>query len=672
MKRVKQWALAFTAIAITGMNLSAQSGSATRNIRFYTEPAIYAANEEWLTFACEVPTGQVDIGSRYQSEMYWYSLYNLGNLVFRSGLGVHAVNNPLFKKHAREDEGMPWSKGMMLMRQRKFMMHKVAQFKARSGAYKLDNMFAGFGPPKGAFPVYLEFASGVPAFKTNPDLEDFSTLRWDRKSFDPTLNPGAWGQALMKEVLWSRDFFHGNRTSNGVTYLGVSAFDGAHGFRGAMLLAMSLAKTYALKSELAYHANTGKLGPVDPATYNPAEGAVYYPHVYKAKFRKGMMMGMMRLMMKMKGQTVPPIVKKYVVTDPTSDLFDIASLLWGESEFYYVTDPKVKDNFDNLFGDAMWDPTQLDEDGLKEAFNNGKTIFPAGKPHILAQGISVVNFKNLKGLHFNQQEGTLVDTWHPETGQGKHISTHYAGMAIIALANTYQRLGDLDMIRNEARMILTKEAEYLLSHQEADGSIANGFTLGKGADHEAKTLLAQAFAIRGWLAAYQVTGNQRYLTAADKAYSFIQTELWSEEAGVYRSSVGAEVSEYDGYNYGAVIGALRELAIAHHNEPVQKDIVQRMDTFFDNVKNVNGLQLAELGQTGEMMPDKNQMMEMQATLAELQKTDPEKARKMRERMMDTDGDHVPKPKFVMGTPYGAAPVTAGRITIVTPVSFSNH
>ena len=105
-----------------------------RDLRFETKNAMYAANEEWLTFACEIPDGMVDIKSKNASEMYYYSRYGLGNLLFRSGLGVHMVNNPLFEKHAKEDDGMKWKNSMMpVMGQRKFMLHKIAQFKRVSG-----------------------------------------------------------------------------------------------------------------------------------------------------------------------------------------------------------------------------------------------------------------------------------------------------------------------------------------------------------------------------------------------------------------------------------------------------------------------------------------------------------------------------------------------------------
>lgn len=634
-----------------------------RELTFDTKSAIYAANEEWLTFACEVPDGMVDIGSKYQSEMYWYSLYNFGNLLFRSGLGIHAVNNPLFKKHAQEDKDMPWGSTMMpLMGQRKFMMHKVAQFKAASGANQLDNVFAGLAPPKGAFPIYLEYASGSPAFQKEPSLQDWSTLRWDDKTFDKTLSPDAWGQSLMKAVLWTEDFFHGHRTSNGVTYIGVGAHDGAHGFRGSMLTALSLVKTFALKTELAYHAKTGELGGVDPATYNPMEGAIYYPHAYKAKTKMMMMKPMMNMMVEGK---VPPVVKKFEVTDPTSQLFDVASLLWGESEFYYVTDPK-NENFARIYGDAKWSAQGKTQEEIDATLKSGKAIFPKGKPHMLAKGISVVNFKNMMGLHFVKEKGTLVDTWHPKDGQGNRISTHNAAMAIIALANTHKRLYDVDKVKNGAKMILTAQANFLVKQQDNDGGIANGFILegGVSAYKSTRTLLAQTYAIRAWLEAYKTTNDKKYLNAANKAYDYMEKNLWTQTAGVYRSEEGASTSTYTGLNYGSTIGALRELAITRSGSD-RRQVVARMDEFFLNVKNKNGLQIAEIDMTGDPIPSPEKAAKMKSKMKEMQKSDPKKAKMMMTRMQDMDSDGVPKPKFVKGLKHGAAPVTAGSVSIST-------
>ncbi|RMG31904.1 MAG: hypothetical protein D6730_00695, partial [Bacteroidetes bacterium] len=419
--------------------------------------------------------------------------------------------------------------------------------------------------------------------------------------------------------------------------------------------------SFALKSTLAYHADTKKLGGVDPATYDPMQGAIYYPHKYVAKFGNPMRRMMMSMM------KAPPIPAKFKVVDDRSDLFDVASLLWGESEFYYFTDPSIHDNYDALFGDPKWMAKDMPEAEIEKALATpGKTLFPKDDPHKLAMGITVVNFKNMMGLHFNKAKGTLVDSWSPAGGQGNHIAVENAGMAVVALANTYHRLHDVDKVRNGAKMLLTAQANFLLSQQEADGSIANGFTLGSSITKDAstKTLLSQAFAIRAWLAAYQVTKEQKYLTAATKTYEFMQDKLWSEQAGVYRTALGANQSEYNGLVYGATLGAMREMAIAKQGQERQL-ITQHIDEYFVNVANKAGLQIAEINMTGEMIPPPTKVAEMMSQMNELMKTNPDKAQKMRMRMMDSDQDGVPKPKFVMGTKYGAAPVLAGKVVIAT-------
>ena len=658
----KRYKLILLALLFMSQNiLQAQQ----RDIRFDTNKAMYAANEEWLTFACEVPEGMVQLDLKHQSDMYWYSLYNLGSLVMRSGMGLHVVTSPLTVKHAKEDKGMPWSKGMIgLMKQRKFIFHKVAQFKAKSGAAHLDNMYAGYDPPKNAFPIYLEYASGIPTFSKDPELDDFGTLRWDKSSFDKSMNPAAWGQTMMKQVLWSRDFFKESRESKGVTYIGTGAFDGAHGFRGSMLLALAMNKTHALLTELAYDSKTGKLGAINPKTYDPAKGPIYYPHRYEVKFKTNMMMKMMGPMM---GVKPPPVPKKFVVTDNSSNLFDVASLLWAASEFYHIADPKANIGFDVVFGDPMWIAKDKSEAEILTVLKNDKkTVLPADKAQMMSKGFTVVNFKNIMGLHFNKKKGTLVDSWSPDKKQSKHITTVNAGMAAIALANTYHRVNGLTKIKNGAKMLLTAQANFFLKQQGSDGSIANGYDVSGKADKSEKTLISQTSAMRTWLAAYQVTKDDKFLAAAEKINTYLEDNYWSESASVYRTTANASKSNYDGLVYGSTIGALRELAIARkQNNKAYTDITDHLDKVFDTVNNKYGLQLAELGSTGEMMPDKKQAEMMMAKVAELKQSNPKKAMKMMAKMKDTDSDTVPKPKFVKGTTKGAAPVTAGSVSIPT-------
>jgi uncharacterized protein YyaL (SSP411 family) len=272
----------------------------------------------------------------------------------------------------------------------------------------------------------------------------------------------------------------------------------------------------------------------------------------------------------------------------------------------------------------------------------------------------------MSALHFNMKSGTFVDTWSPDNGQGDHIDLTNAGMAIIALGNANHRLHDIPMMRDGAKKMLLAQADFLLKQQNSDGSIANGFKVGKKvkADGGKADLISQAFAIRGWLVAYRVSKDKKYLQAAEKNYDFISDKLWSESAQVYRTSEGAKSSEYNGLVYGAVIGALRELAIARSGGK-RDQVTAALDNFFNQVKNVNGLQIAEINMTGEMIPSPEKAKEMMAMMAKLEKENPEKAMAMKKKMMDSDKDGVPKPKFVMGTKKGAAPVTAGSVTIST-------
>jgi hypothetical protein len=58
-------------------------------------------------------------------------------------------------------------------------------------------------------------------------------------------------------------------------------------------------------------------------------------------------------------------------------------------------------------------------------------------------------------------------------------------------------------------------------------------------------------------------------------------------------------------------------------------------------------------------------MKMMKKMDEMMQTNPEQAKAMKMKMMDSDKDGVPKPKFVMDTEFGAAPVTAGSVVIPT-------
>jgi len=609
-----------------------------RNIRYVTRDSMFLANEQWLLYACDLPAGQTDIGSKYNNDAYWYSRYNLGHLLMRSGMGIHMVHNPLFKKHAVEDKNKDGS--MMFPKPKDFMKFKIRQFCARTGLpCRLDpkhkNNPKAF-PPKGVFPIFLEFSSGLPRFTKPPQTSDFSTLRWHPDSMDRTINPGAVGMSLVKQTLWAEDFFATHREGpNGEVWFG-NPKEYGNGFRGAVLTAMAITKMFTLMSTLAYDPRTGQLGGVNPKTYNPSEGLRYYPHQIRPRMKQ------------MPGK--PPAPTGWEVIDSNSHLFDLAALLWGTSEFYFYSDPKVKDSYDVIFGDQGDRRTR-------------GAMFPL-KPHMLSKGLSAVFIKNMMAMHFDKANGTFHSIARPGTKSGD-IRTVDAGIALVGLANAYRRLHDAPpKLRGMIKMMVTAQAAFMRNNMmDGDGAFYNGYTIGTGPENSRRSLTAQGLGIRGLLAAYSVTKDASLKRAAFSTYRYLNENFWAAGAQTYRSSIGASISSYTPLNVGAMIGALRELALVSGGAG-RREVVGRIDQFWAATQTRHRQQLAEIGPTGEPIPSMEQMRAMQARLLQLSQTDPERALAMKARMADVDQDGVPKPGMAGGK-FGLAPVPAGLVKVKT-------
>ncbi len=112
-------------------------------------------------------------------ESYWYSRYNLGNLVMMSGMGI------IF---------MPDMD----------MMMQVIQM-VDQGPEEGDHVMT----PQNPALLVAAFAGGDPHY-LNPMVEnpmDFAQYRWDPEKMDRTLTPAAQAQTIIKEVEWAK-FFH--------------------------------------------------------------------------------------------------------------------------------------------------------------------------------------------------------------------------------------------------------------------------------------------------------------------------------------------------------------------------------------------------------------------------------------------------------------------------------
>lgn len=111
-----------------------------------------------------------------EEEGYWFSRYNLGNLVMRSGLG---------------ESFMPTKEMIMQMVQ-------MVDADPSDGDTAV--------PPKGVALLKSIYSSGDPHYITKLNVSDFATQRWDPNTFDKTVTSRALGWTIIKETEWGKQF----------------------------------------------------------------------------------------------------------------------------------------------------------------------------------------------------------------------------------------------------------------------------------------------------------------------------------------------------------------------------------------------------------------------------------------------------------------------------------
>jgi len=629
-------------------NLRSPINARIADRRFRTKEAMYLANEMNVggdpflqeAFAVGLPVaGDPEFQHITAVESYWYSRYNMSALVAESRLGIHLVHGPYISEKAIREgigadnryrgEHIVSNKTELIQRiipaylartgfPRRFedaspcMLHfasgdpyypraidKGTRFESVDNRFKNDELRRLYGggvrsPPSGMG----ESPSELWKYRINY-RENFYTLRWDPDNMEHEIDLGAEGQTLMKQVLWAEYFFRNHH--HGGQYLGNNTEEG---FRGAMLTLGAVSKMLMLKSAMLFDGE--RLVGVNPLGYDPAKKLLYFPHRIGVRLR---FVG-----------DLPPRPEEFTVGDATSELFDQASLLWGLTEYYYYSDPVVRDTWDQVFGS-------------KPPFDGS---LMERKYTALAHGLANLVLANMQHQH-RSGSGQWVSSWRPRGGAGRMITAVDLGMSLVALANYHRRLHVDEENTKRCKELLHEMADFLIGRmQNPDGHVADGFdySADQAAPSATPTLLAQGFAIRGLLEAYKQLGERRYFDAAEAAYTFMNEQLWDSDTGVYRSSVGAELTVYTPMNLGAALGAMREMILLTKE---QKEI-DRFKRFWVQGVNSSGIQQSEYEETGERDFAK----------------------------MDSDGEGISRMEFAGGR-NGIAPVYASRIEIETPL-----
>ncbi len=564
---------------------ASQLNASVAESRFNTAKGFYAANELFLSGVpffekitqLGLPTDK-DLVTITSEASFWYSRYVMTDIEFESGMGLHLLQSRRTLLQAEEEGVSP----------KDFYDKLLARVQERTGQTS---------PPPGMYPIFAEFTSGDPELTQLPNFDNYDTLRWNPQKFDRTLNMAGLGQGLYNQALWAEYFFGAKHGEN------LLGNDASEGYLGALLVAEAINKMFFLTSEAAFDGR--KLGPVNPFSYEAK--LLYYPHQLNVELSYP--------------DNAPPNPESYSVLDPASQLFDQASLLLGASEFYYFSDPKVEDNWDAVFGSPA--------EGA---------LFPP-EPHNMARGLAGVVLKNIIAMHYDPVRQTFVSTW-ANGERGKTISSTDAGLTLVALKNTYNAFHDDEELRSGARKMLERQAEFLFTYMQLpDGGFVNDYNLETSAHSEdPRKLVSQAMAIRGLLAAYQVTEDVKYQESALSALNFMNEKLWSPAAKIYRSEEEATLSRLSPLDIGAVMGALREVVLVRKDTEALKKFM----IVFVNTLQQNGMQLSELAPTGEDFTSVAAVM-----------------------TPDSNSNGVRKPQF-SGGKFGIAPVLAGQIVVPTP------
>lgn len=135
-----------------------------------------------------------------EEESYWYSRYNLWNLVMRSGMW---------------EQYMP-DKEMIMMAM------KMVDSDFNKEEFMKWNTTYGDGdhpmPPINPYLIKSVYKSWDPHYTIKMDPDDFATQKRDESKMDKTLTPKAFGYTIQKEVEWAKDFHwdghFGKATSN--------------------------------------------------------------------------------------------------------------------------------------------------------------------------------------------------------------------------------------------------------------------------------------------------------------------------------------------------------------------------------------------------------------------------------------------------------------------------
>ncbi|TPW32973.1 hypothetical protein FJU11_00800 [Pararhizobium mangrovi] len=444
-------------------------------------------------------------------------------------------------------------------------------------------------------------------------FRDYGTLGWKASGMDDTFTPVAVGGEMLKDVMWAQDFLGGMHVQSsdaevddisssdmdhdGKHKLGVSAADGVNGM---LLTEISWDRLLMLRNRFGYDGES--LGARISPDYDATKDPVWFPAKVAVDFTQ---------------KNGVKALGDLKVEDGASTLRASWMMLWPLAELYGYTDQRTANENQNKAFLAVFDGDPFPAAPEANRATKRSGYERADDPFSLVETLSNVVFQNMKTLHYDKKDGTLVDRW-PDGEQGKTVTAFDAAYSLVAL-DIYHRAIDalpvgyasassgkpLDTEQGkEALDLLKNEADFIVDKLVGDdGLVADSYTVGKGAS-DSHSLGTQFAAIRGLAAAFVATDDTKYRKAARGIYEAVNKTMVDAGSGLYNPTPGKPFTVTP-WTAGAVSGGLRALLQTLYNQEDENAagldraaLAQHYTTWFHTVG--RGMQLAEwLADTGE-------------------------------------------------------------------------
>lgn len=525
-------------------------------------------------------------------QMYWNARNNLGFGFAASHAGINFVNGPYFTMKAIE-----LSKFNRLHRDRGerrlsnkdvLLQHFLPLVWKRVGIPRF---------PDDGSPSYLEFESGDPHFVAPTPIEDTfidpqsgkngkwgvpgyflqnRQWRWDRDGMSKFLDMGSIGIMLKRASMWVDYMWKATHTGESPSTqsgrITLAGNDAEEGFRGMALATTRVNQVLSLKSQLVADEN-GKLGGVNPKTYDPKNGLKYFPHRIEPNL--------------LLAGDLPERQWGFDIDDSRSLLFDQAALLWGNAHFFQSTYRMTEMFTDNPPVDG----------GILEK-NLGAV------PHYLANMI----IKNISVMH--TRNDLLVSTWDKKKSTVINITD--MGLTFIALKEYVDRMRDPQALLGTdkedlepeltklAIKLVTTNADFLLKVQGDRGQFCKSYYVTKNRPIEPCNKSRPNFTgIFALLEAYKLTQDVRYVEGARKTWNYVWDVYWDEPSGLFRSTLGQDTVIIHALDVTAQLRAYREMMYVTPMH-MSKPFINKFSRWAVQTLMMSGMIQSEENRSGEL------------------------------------------------------------------------